>query len=522
MSVSERDIQREIAFRRCQTDCYFWMTNFMHIRVPGQGRILLPERPAQRETLKVWQSERYSITLKARQLGFSTLVAGYALWLGLFHPDRAVAMFSKGEREAAKLLKKSYYAYKHQPKWLRERLPRLLTDNQLKMEFDNESVIESLPSGEDPGRGEAVDLAVVDEWASLPNAEDAWAAIEPITDVGGSVIGISTAKGVGNFFHEFYQRAKMGTSQFVPIFYPYDAHEARDEDWYKAKSQGMQEWQMHQEYPRDDSECFVKSGNPVFDLDGFAGVSASRPKVGDLSLRNGEYTFTETPEGAFSVYEKPDPKHSYVVGADVAEGLRHGDWSVAQVIDMQTDAVVCTYRAHLDPDVFGKEVLYLLGSWYNRALVGVEVNNHGLTTCTALRDRGYQRMYYRQTYDERYASTQKKMGWYTTAKSKPMIIDELRESLREGLRVPDKGTIEELRTFSRDENGRMAGRPFDDAVMALAIANKMGEHAWGAPRTKREAPNPMSAEVIFGEAFRDGSSARDAMLTDTSRSLVTR
>lgn len=522
MSISERDVEREIAFRRASQDCYFWMTSFMHIRVPGQGRILLPERDCQRETLDVWQSERYTITLKARQLGFSTLVAGYALWLVLFHPDRAVAMFSKGEREAAKLLKKSAYAYRHQPQWLKERLPRLLTDNQLKMEFDNESLIESLPSGEDPGRSEAVDLAIVDEWAFLPNPEDAWAAIEPITDVGGGVIGISTANGTGNFFHEFYQKAKMGGSPFTSIFFPYDAHEDRDDAWYAAKSQGLQEWQLHQEYPRDDVECFVKSGNPVFDLDDFSALAPTDPTRGVLSLRGGDYTFAESSDGEFAVYERPDPQHSYVIGADVAEGLRHGDWSVAQVIDMQSNAVVCTYRAHVDPDVFGKEVLYLLGSWYNRALVGVESNNHGLTTCTALRDRGYQRMYYRQTYDERYSSVQKKMGWYTTAKSKPMIIDELRESLREGLRVPDRGTIQELRTYARDENGRMGGRPFDDAVMALAIANKMGEHAWGAPRQRREAPNPMSAEVIFGEAFRDASRARDGMLTDTSRSLVTR
>ena len=42
------------------------------------------------------------------------------------------------------------------------------------------------------------------------------------------------------------------------------------------------------------------------------------------------------------------------------------------------------YHARVDADLFGTDVLFEMGIWYNTALVGVESNNHGLTTLNAL------------------------------------------------------------------------------------------------------------------------------------------
>jgi hypothetical protein len=41
---------------------------------------------------------------------------------------------------------------------MRKHGPELLSDNQLKIVFANESAVESLPSGNDPARGESVFL----------------------------------------------------------------------------------------------------------------------------------------------------------------------------------------------------------------------------------------------------------------------------------------------------------------------------------------------------------------------------
>jgi hypothetical protein len=85
------------------------------------------------DTMRTWMSERYSVVLKARQIGFSTLAAAYAFWLVYFQPDRFVVMLSRTERESVKLLAKSKYGYRFLPQWMKERGPKQTTDHQLKM-----------------------------------------------------------------------------------------------------------------------------------------------------------------------------------------------------------------------------------------------------------------------------------------------------------------------------------------------------------------------------------------------------
>ena len=166
---------------------HFW-SEYWFIRHPERGRIKFVLREAQVETARNWMEHRYTIVLKARQIGFSTLAAAFVFWETFFWADRFVVMLSRTEREASKLLQKTKYGYKMLPSWMRVRGPEVLVDNQLKMVFANESSVESLPSGNDPARGEAVYRVVIDEMAFLPNPEEAWASIEPIADVGGRVI----------------------------------------------------------------------------------------------------------------------------------------------------------------------------------------------------------------------------------------------------------------------------------------------------------------------------------------------
>ncbi|MFN7318420.1 MAG: hypothetical protein ACK5S6_02815, partial [bacterium] len=152
------------------------------------------------------------------------------------------------------------------PDWMKSRAPALVSDNQLKMVFANESAIESLPSGNDPARGESVYRVFIDEMAFLPNSEEAWASIEPIADVGGRIVCLSTAKGEGNIFHKLWVGSQTGTNDFKGIFFPWSAGD-RDEAWYEVKKAQLPDWQLAQEYPSDPDEAFVRSGRPVFDID---------------------------------------------------------------------------------------------------------------------------------------------------------------------------------------------------------------------------------------------------------------
>ena len=261
------ELRQEAEWRKCERDESYFLHMYWHIAHPAHGRILFNLRNAQSTALKHWEDHRYSLTLKARQIGWTTLVAAHQFWLAFFHPDQNIIDLSRTERESVLLLKKSKYGFSHLPKWMLERGPKSVVEHQQKMGFDNSSQITSMPSASDPARGESATLIVVDEWAFLPNAEEAWASIEPVADVGGRIIGLSTANGSGNFFHELWVGSETGNNKFAPMFFPWSATEDRDDSWYQEKKDSMLPWQLAQEYPTTAEEAFVKSGNPVFDLD---------------------------------------------------------------------------------------------------------------------------------------------------------------------------------------------------------------------------------------------------------------
>lgn len=455
----------------------YFCANYWWIRHPERGRINFELFDAQVEAVYLWISERYTVALKARQIGFSTLISTYCFWLTFFYPDRAIVMLSKTERDAVKLLDKAKYGGRFLPAWMKYRGP-VVQVNQTRMAMSNESYLESLPSASDPARGETVYTVVVDELGLLPNSDEAWAAIEPIADVGGRVIMLGTAHGEGNLFHKLWVGSQNNTNRFKGIFFPWWSGD-RDEEWYESKRRDLPDWQLAQEYPNDPDEAFLRSGHPVFNVETLRAMTSAQPERGRLVSGPEGREFDIQPNGPLRVWRYPEEGARYAIGVDVAEGLEHGDYSVAYVVDAKSRDVVACFHDRVDADLLGTDVVFNLGRWYNNALVGVESNNHGLTTNKALARMMYSPLYHSRSQSKVRAQSSDVLGWRTTTITKPLAIDELNQALREGqLHVHDADCIAELRTFIREGDGKMHGSPFDDRVMALAIAAQMLKYVW--------------------------------------------
>jgi len=180
----------------------------------------------------------------------------------------------------------------------------------------------------------------------------------------------------------------------------------------------------------------------------------------------------------FEVWRDPNPQHGYVLGVDTSEGLSHGDYSCVQVLDLNTGEQAAVWHGHIPPDELAEEVLSI-GLWYRDALCCVESNNHGLTTLTVLRQLGYPNLFRKRSLNQATTRVSQEFGWRTTRTSKPLLIDDLGMALRAGeLALFDEGTFAELRTFVRTERGSMSGSPYDDRVIALALANQMRKYAY--------------------------------------------
>jgi hypothetical protein len=120
----------------------------------------------------------------------------------------------------------------------------------------------------------------------------------------------------------------------------------------------------------------------------------------------------------------------------------------------------------------------------------VENNSHGILTCTRLiKDMAYPNAYLETTVDKITERESIKLGFSTNARTKPLIIDQLRATMREGeLEIHDKVTLREMLTYIVTESGSMEAEAgcHDDTVMALALANHVHEGAWEPIETPPE------------------------------------
>jgi hypothetical protein len=491
LALSRTEVLQEAEYRRCRDDFEYFTENFWFVLHPEEGAVLFRMRWYQKEGARAFQEHRQVITLKARQIGWTTLCAAYSFWCAFFHENRTILFLSKKEDDARYILRMVRFGYDRLPSWIKDRGPSSLADNLQSMPFSNGSTIESHPSKSNPARGRTAYLVILDEWAFLENPEDAWSSIQPVIDIGGRMIGLSTANGVGNIFHELWERSVAGTANFKHLFYAWDVVPERDDAWYEHQKRDFMDWQLHQEYPRTPEEAFIRSGNMVFDPEVLLRIEQEdilAPKEQGLLLGmdGGGYTL-EWAGVELSIWERPDLEHDYVLGADVSEGLVHGDFSCAYVLDLNTGHIVAAWHGKTDPDLFGDKINDL-GRYYWTALLGVEANNHGLTTLTRLRTLHYPRLYTQRDYGRVGNQASDRLGWLTTRINKPLLVGELALAMRTGdLMIPCADALRELKTFTRDERGRMSGSPFDDRVIALGIANQMRKHAHVFPKKRERA-----------------------------------
>lgn len=231
-------------------------------------------------------------------------------------------------------------------------------------------------------------------------------------------------------------------------------------------------------YPMTPDEAFIYSGKSIFGVSDLkmAELECYKPEV--IGEFNYHGKFIDRPDGDLKIWQKPRIGRRYVIGADVAEGIAGDktDYSSADVIDTLTGQQVAHYNGKLDPDRFG-EFLNWLGRYYNNALMGVEANNHGLTTLTTLKHKNYPKIYQREKLDSMGTGRkERKAGWLTTSKSKFKIIDQLYALVRDhDTGIVSMETIGEFKNYSILEDGSFGGKPgcHDDRVMSYAIACEM-------------------------------------------------
>jgi len=462
MSDLKKVIRQE--YIKCANDPVHFMRKYCYIQHPQRGRIQFNLFPFQDKVLTLWRDNPYSIVLKGRQLGISTLSAGYSLWLMTFHKDKNILCIATKQDTAKNMVTKVKFMYENLPSWLKIDAPE---NNKLTLRLSNGSQIKATSASSDAGRSEAVSLLIIDEAAFIENIGEIWASAQQTLATGGGCIALSTPYGTGNWFHQTWTRAEAGENDFLPIRLPWDVHPERDQAWRNRQDELLGDPRM----AAQECDCdFSTSGDIVFYPEFIEYYEKSFIK--DPVERRGN-------DQNLWVWEGADYSRNYMVVADVSRGDGK-DYSAFHVIDTGTNVQVAEYKGQIGTKEYG-HLLVGIATEYNEAMLVIENANIGWATIQVVIDRAYQNLYYStkggdtnvNSYFDKYQDNSKMVPGFTmSSRTRPMVIGKFQEYIGDkGVTIQSKRLIEEMKTFIW-RNGRPEAQSGynDDLVMAFSIA----------------------------------------------------
>jgi len=466
---------------------------------------------------------------KSRDMGITWCLLGWMLWHWRFDATFNAIVGSRLEDLIDE--KGNLDTHFERIRWLLRRMPEWWLPHQfdeskhLGMAFSERKHIPFMrlmrPDSDNTIVGEAVtedfsrqgryNMAFLDEFAACEQAEGAWTAT---ADSAPMRVPISTPHGLGN---KFAQLRRSGTIDVLTYHWSRHPEKAKGlyceshgkpapiscawpactlrSPWYDAECSRREAVEIAQELDID----YLGGGNPYFDLVALERQPAEDPLTyGYLVEVDLGVEFRAHREGIWAIWELPPPKilnTPYpvvlsVIGADVAEGIG-ADYSVAVVRDARDRGLKAALRTHMDTDEFAHELIKA-GRFYHNARILCERNGPGFAVNADL-VKSYGNVYYEQAVDKIGQPQTKRFGWNTNARTKELMLTQLREEIRTGaVALRDKRLIEECKTFVTDEDGKVHADSgyHDDMIMAVAIAGA-GIQLMGAqrqPRRPRAAP----------------------------------
>ena len=472
--------------------------------IDKQGNLVsFKPNTAQKKFYKQLEKNPWLFTLKARQLGMSTAIAARLFWKVLFTPNFKCAVIAH-THPAVKNIFEIYRRFYHNlPKFLQFKYDASST-NELKFFHGGSLKVSSASSSH--FRGSTFHAIHVSELCFYTNLKESIAAIfQTLTD-NAEIIIETTANGL----NEGYQ-LWMEDNGFDKFFIP----------WFKDKNYrntvplvnktgweldyqndfGLNERQIawvrktidtkcagdinifHQEYPASPELAFITTGTKFF-------------------RHNYPEALMVSDEGLIE-YTPPREYRSYIMGIDTAGGSPDGDYSAAVVIDVTNNLameVVATYYAHKPISVFAEDTLGLANR-YN-ALVVIESNNHGVAVIEKFQMANYAHLFRRVTYDKAGDRYIEKLGFNTSAQTRPLMLSRLQEHINKMSLAPVCQRLKyEINSFVYNQQGRpeAAAGQYDDLVFSAALAVMGLDQAdyYIQERTKGRRPRTMEEKLKF-------------------------
>lgn len=463
-----------------------WRVNNLYTIINKDGHRVQFKRNPLQQTVSECPSNRKMI-LKARQFGFSTNEIVEIFDGACFNRNTTSLILAHEQDSIKKLFRIVQRLYKFMPEPIRPRLDR---GGGSKYEYYfpeiNSRIYCDLES-----RSDTIQRLHISECAFMKDSAKLKATLQTVP-LNGKVTIETTANGMANHFYDMWIDPKQ---PYAKLFFPwflfaeykmlvseklvlskeeilfikrakskFGVSITKEQIMFRRLKQAELRASSHdrtritfeQEYPEDDTSCFLSSGEAVMDLFKVKkAIDALGSPIKDV-------------DGLKIYKERVKASHQYVCGADVAEGVRR-DWSVGVMIDITTKEVVAKIRGQWKPSDFAKKLVELC-KLYSRSgtaapILAVERNNHGHAALLELNEHLNYPNLFVNPQDER-------LGWHTSSITRPIMINAFIDFVEDGLlQVNDNEILTECLTLV-DNNGKIeaAEGKHDDCVVATAIA----------------------------------------------------
>lgn len=254
-----------------KTGPLYFMTNFMKIQHPTKGSLDFDPFEYQLDLIENYNNNRLSINMLGRQMGKTTVAAGYLLWYAMFIPDSTVLVASNKGKSSGEIMQRVRYAYENVPDHIRA---GVVSYNRNSIEFDNGSRIIAETTTETTGRGMSISLVYLDEFAFVPPriAKEFWTSLSPTLATGGKCIITSTPNSdddtfsmiwnlANDLFDEFGNERASGKNGFSAFMATWDQHPDRDEQWADQERNNIGEERFLREHACISKNSIVKLRN---------------------------------------------------------------------------------------------------------------------------------------------------------------------------------------------------------------------------------------------------------------------
>jgi len=441
---------------------------FFYIVNLDEGKQPIKLYPYQKRILKALVENRFNVVLASRQIGKTTILTIFALWMVCFHDDFRVLLIANKETTAINIFKRIRLAYEMLPNYMK---PGVIEYAKTGLVLANGSSIGISTTTSDAARGESINCLLIDEAAFIPPEfmDDFWESVFPVISSSkkSKIFMLSTPNGVGNLFFNTYTDAVAGKNGWHSERVDWWEVPGRDEAWKEMTARALGSVEaFNQEYGNE----FRAAGENLFDKDQL-----------DELITNAPEPILVDDDGTFKIYKDHIDGHFYSIGVDVGEGIGRAN-SVIQIVDV-TDLTnieqVATYANNkLDPFNFAGKLFEIAGQWGNPPLL-IERNNCGASVIDALVNTHQYPNIVKYTpsmgtFTEK-IEKDNRLGVYAHTNSKFNSMSNFRYwmNVLRCLKIYDKPTIEEFKTYIRQDNGvwkKQSDKYLDDRVEALIWA----------------------------------------------------